>query len=134
MGSQWSYLLTGTMSLSWKKSSFMTKIPGRDGSKKSYVLFTHLFICYLHVFGLFKTKSYHNARTYACKDLSTFRKMKISDKLFYILTWWSGNELCNALFMFIRQWWMPDTGGVNIPALNDLLAPLGMAFRWALKF
>uniref|UniRef100_A0A8W8JSW4 Membrane-bound transcription factor site-1 protease n=1 Tax=Magallana gigas TaxID=29159 RepID=A0A8W8JSW4_MAGGI len=27
-----------------------------------------------------------------------------------------------------RQWWMPDTGGVNIPALNDLLAPLGMAF------
>ncbi|XP_062577910.1 membrane-bound transcription factor site-1 protease-like, partial [Saccostrea cucullata] len=27
-----------------------------------------------------------------------------------------------------RQWWMPDTGGVNIPATNDLLAPLGMAF------
>ncbi|CAG5132157.1 unnamed protein product, partial [Candidula unifasciata] len=27
-----------------------------------------------------------------------------------------------------RQWWMPDTGGANIPALNDLLAPLGMAF------
>ncbi|XP_056009187.1 membrane-bound transcription factor site-1 protease-like isoform X2 [Ostrea edulis] len=27
-----------------------------------------------------------------------------------------------------RQWWMPDTGGVNIPAMNDLLAPLGMAF------
>ncbi|XP_071958480.1 membrane-bound transcription factor site-1 protease-like isoform X2 [Antedon mediterranea] len=27
-----------------------------------------------------------------------------------------------------RQWWMPDTGGSNIPALNDLLAPLGMAF------
>ena len=23
---------------------------------------------------------------------------------------------------------MPDTGGANIPALNDLLAPLGMAF------
>jgi len=22
-----------------------------------------------------------------------------------------------------RQWWMPDTGGANIPALNDLLAP-----------
>lgn len=28
-----------------------------------------------------------------------------------------------------RQWWMPDTGGANIPALNELLAPLGMAFR-----
>lgn len=27
-----------------------------------------------------------------------------------------------------RQWWMPDTGGANIPAINDLLAPLGMAF------
>lgn len=23
---------------------------------------------------------------------------------------------------------MPDTGGSNIPAINDLLAPLGMAF------
>ena len=22
-----------------------------------------------------------------------------------------------------RQWWMPDTGGANIPALNDLLKP-----------
>lgn len=58
--------------------------------------------------------------------------MKIGDKLFYTMTWQSGNESCNA-FVFIRQWWMPDTGGVNIPALNDLLAPLGMAFRWALK-
>ncbi|XP_038070006.1 membrane-bound transcription factor site-1 protease-like [Patiria miniata] len=27
-----------------------------------------------------------------------------------------------------RQWWMPDTGGSNIPALNDLLAPFGMAY------
>ncbi|XP_045191862.2 membrane-bound transcription factor site-1 protease-like [Mercenaria mercenaria] len=27
-----------------------------------------------------------------------------------------------------RQWWMPDTGGSNIPAINDLLSPLGMAF------
>ncbi|XP_052230878.1 membrane-bound transcription factor site-1 protease-like [Dreissena polymorpha] len=27
-----------------------------------------------------------------------------------------------------RQWWMPDTGGANIPAVNDLLLPLGMAF------
>ena len=23
---------------------------------------------------------------------------------------------------------MPDTGGANIPAINDLLSPLGMAF------
>jgi len=24
---------------------------------------------------------------------------------------------------------MPDTGGANIPALNDLISPLNMAFR-----
>lgn len=27
-----------------------------------------------------------------------------------------------------RQWWMPATGGANIPALNELLAPWQMAF------
>nr|XP_006817410.1 PREDICTED: membrane-bound transcription factor site-1 protease [Saccoglossus kowalevskii] len=27
-----------------------------------------------------------------------------------------------------RQWWMPDTGGANVPALNDLLSPFSMAF------
>lgn len=26
-----------------------------------------------------------------------------------------------------RQWWMPDTGGSNVPALNDLLAPFNVA-------
>lgn len=26
-----------------------------------------------------------------------------------------------------RQWWMPDTGGSNVPALNDLLTPWGVA-------
>lgn len=26
-----------------------------------------------------------------------------------------------------RQWWMPDTGGANVPALNRLLAPWGMS-------
>lgn len=25
-----------------------------------------------------------------------------------------------------RQWWMPDTGGANVPALNDLLALWGI--------
>lgn len=29
---------------------------------------------------------------------------------------------------FCRQWWMPDTGGANIPALNDLISVWGMAF------
>lgn len=27
-----------------------------------------------------------------------------------------------------RQWWMPDTGGANIPALNELLNDFGIAF------
>ena len=31
-----------------------------------------------------------------------------------------------------RQWWMPDTGGANIPALNTLLATWGIALRLAI--
>ncbi|XP_024539020.1 subtilisin-like protease SBT6.1 isoform X2 [Selaginella moellendorffii] len=27
-----------------------------------------------------------------------------------------------------RSWWTPATGGANVPALNDLLAPFGIAF------
>lgn len=27
-----------------------------------------------------------------------------------------------------RQWWMPDTGGVNVPAINALLSHWDMAF------
>ena len=27
-----------------------------------------------------------------------------------------------------RQWWIPETGGANIPALNELLASFGIAF------
>tara|TARA_R110002050_G_scaffold230556_1_gene366345 strand:- start:1062 stop:1448 length:387 start_codon:yes stop_codon:yes gene_type:complete len=27
-----------------------------------------------------------------------------------------------------QQWWRPVTGGSNIPALNDLLEPFGIAF------
>lgn len=34
----------------------------------------------------------------------------------------------NRLVCFCRQWWMPDTGGANIPALNDLISVWGMAF------
>jgi len=26
-----------------------------------------------------------------------------------------------------RQWWMPDTGGANVPALNELLHPWGIS-------
>lgn len=27
-----------------------------------------------------------------------------------------------------RSWWTPVTGGANVPALNDLLDPFGIAF------
>ncbi len=27
-----------------------------------------------------------------------------------------------------RQWWIPETGGANVPALNELLSPWGIAF------
>jgi hypothetical protein len=30
--------------------------------------------------------------------------------------------------VILRQWWMPDTGGANIPALNELISVWGMAF------
>ena len=29
-----------------------------------------------------------------------------------------------------RQWWMPDTGGANIPALNSLLSVWGISLRY----
>jgi membrane-bound transcription factor site-1 protease len=28
----------------------------------------------------------------------------------------------------LLRWWEPLTGGANLPALNDLLAPFGIAF------
>jgi membrane-bound transcription factor site-1 protease len=28
----------------------------------------------------------------------------------------------------VRSWWIPLTGGANLPALNDLLASFGIAF------
>lgn len=37
------------------------------------------------------------------------------------------NKQCYSV-IFYRQWWMPDTGGANIPALNDLLSVWNMAF------
>lgn len=33
-----------------------------------------------------------------------------------------------VVVLICRQWWMPDTGGANVPALNDLLSSWGIAF------
>lgn len=34
----------------------------------------------------------------------------------------------SAPCFFHRQWWMPDTGGANVPALNELLSVWNMGF------
>ena len=47
-----------------------------------------------------------------------------------IADWFNVNVMRKVKFYDenTRQWWMPDTGGANVPALNDLLAPWQMAF------
>ena len=43
---------------------------------------------------------------------------------------WYNNSVIKAAKFFdenSRQWWTPVTGGVNIPALNSLLEPFGIA-------
>ena len=43
---------------------------------------------------------------------------------------WYNTEVMQKIKFYdenTRQWWMPDTGGANIPALNQLLSPWGMS-------
>ncbi|KAI3771489.1 hypothetical protein L6452_02654 [Arctium lappa] len=44
--------------------------------------------------------------------------------------WYNVNAMAKMRFFDdnTRSWWTPVTGGANIPALNDLLAPFGIAF------
>jgi hypothetical protein len=35
--------------------------------------------------------------------------------------------LRNRSFLFLYERWLPETGGANLPALNNLLKPLGIA-------
>ena len=44
--------------------------------------------------------------------------------------WYNVNTMAKMRFFDdnTRSWWTPVTGGANIPALNDLLAPFGIAF------
>lgn len=44
---------------------------------------------------------------------------------------WYSRKIMRALKFFdenTRNWWFPETGGCNVPALNDLLGQFGMAF------
>lgn len=42
--------------------------------------------------------------------------------------WYSTAENVNFFDDNTRGWWVPVTGGANVPALNDLLEPFGIAF------
>jgi membrane-bound transcription factor site-1 protease len=44
--------------------------------------------------------------------------------------WYNSTVIKNAKFYDenTRKWWIPVTGGANVPALNDLLGPFGIAF------
>eukprot|EP00756_Hemistasia_phaeocysticola_P013388 Hpha_TRINITY_DN15276_c0_g4::TRINITY_DN15276_c0_g4_i1::g.66477::m.66477/K08653/MBTPS1; membrane-bound transcription factor site-1 protease len=44
--------------------------------------------------------------------------------------WYNEELMQNAIFKDDNtgEWWTPATGGANIPALNDLLSPFGVAF------
>lgn len=44
--------------------------------------------------------------------------------------WYNANVMRKIQFYDenTRQWWMPDTGGANVPALNELLGEFGIAF------
>ncbi|KAK8955374.1 hypothetical protein KSP40_PGU015142 [Platanthera guangdongensis] len=44
--------------------------------------------------------------------------------------WYNADSMVKMRFFDdnTRSWWTPVTGGANIPAINDLLAPLGIAF------
>ena len=44
---------------------------------------------------------------------------------------WYSQESMSRMHFFddnTRSWWTPVTGGSNIPAVNDLVAPFGLAF------
>ena len=47
---------------------------------------------------------------------------------------WYNTDVMTKIKFFdenTRQWWMPSTGGANVPALNDLLRPWNISFRYA---
>ena len=48
-----------------------------------------------------------------------------------VLADWYNTEVMKKIKFFdenTRRWWVPQTGGANVPALNDLLAEWGISF------
>lgn len=50
---------------------------------------------------------------------------------------WYNTDVMTKIKFFdenTRQWWMPSTGGANVPALNDLLRPWNISFRYVCMY
>jgi membrane-bound transcription factor site-1 protease len=60
-------------------------------------------------------------------------KRDVSEKALSVVVFgdWYNTDVMTKIKFFdenTRQWWMPSTGGANIPALNDVLRSWGIAF------
>jgi hypothetical protein len=55
------------------------------------------------------------------KSIKCLRKKLLKNPYQFIFTFLISDE--NT-----RQWWVPVTGGANVPALNELLSTWGIAF------
>lgn len=65
-------------------------------------------------------------------EMAKFRDDILEKNLSVIVfaDWYNANVMRKIQFYDenTRQWWMPDTGGANVPALNELLGEFGIAF------
>ena len=65
-------------------------------------------------------------------EISKLRNDVMNKKLSLIVIGeWYNNDVMRKIKFFdenTRQWWVPETGGANIPALNLLMEPWGIAF------
>ena len=63
--------------------------------------------------------------------LKLHRDVVEHDLSLIVIADWYDADVMNKIMFYdenTKNWWHPETGGANIPALNDLLQPFGMAF------
>lgn len=69
---------------------------------------------------------------YFDEEIAKFRDDIMFKNLSVIIfaDWYNTTVMKNMRFFDqnTRQWWVPDTGGTNVPALNELLAEFGIEF------
>ncbi|KAH7572573.1 hypothetical protein JRO89_XS04G0276300 [Xanthoceras sorbifolium] len=65
-----------------------------------------------------------------CFDAYRYGTLLLVDLEMIFAEWYNVDTMVKMRFFDdnTRSWWTPVTGGANIPALNDLLAPFGIAF------